>query len=134
MIKEIIPQFPSSERQVWQEAANSWRLPFWDWAANPKVPNLAVSDEVTVTAPPGVTIRMDNPPYKFQMPNDETMGSEGVGTIKGDEDVELAVGGSSWICPCSTSWLISLRNSMVTATPPAAVPPRTRSSQTVRTG
>ena len=92
MVNQIIPQFPSGERQVWQEAADTWRLPFWDWAANPKVPNLAISDEVTVTAPPGVTVRMPNPLYKFQMPNDQRMGSEGVKTIEGDEGVELAVG------------------------------------------
>ena len=94
MINQIVPQFSPSERKVWHDAADTWRLPFWDWAANPKVPNLAMSEEVTVTAPPGVTVRMENPLYKFRMPNDKTMGSEGVGTVKGDEGVELAVGDS----------------------------------------
>ncbi|KAK8131364.1 hypothetical protein PG984_007802 [Apiospora sp. TS-2023a] len=86
MIKDIIPNFPDGERQSWKQAADSWRLPFWDWGVNAKVPALADKPEVTVTAPPGKKVRIENPLYQFRMPNDRPMGSEAVGKLTIEED------------------------------------------------
>ncbi|KAJ5407672.1 hypothetical protein N7509_001555 [Penicillium cosmopolitanum] len=41
MIRDVIPQFPKEEEAGWRELADSWRLPFWDWARNGRVPDLA---------------------------------------------------------------------------------------------
>ena len=91
MVRDIVPKFPANEQAAWKEAADTWRLPYWDWASNGSVPKLGLQPEITVTMPPGVSLRIDNPLYQFKMPNDKTMGSEGVVSIKGDEGVELAV-------------------------------------------
>ncbi len=82
MIKEIIPAFPKSEQGKLREAANSWRFPYWDWAAkkpqesgepNYDVPKLVRLEEVEVRVPGG-TARVPNPFYQFRMPNDMSMG------------------------------------------------------------
>ncbi|KAK8108340.1 uncharacterized protein PG998_010353 [Apiospora kogelbergensis] len=92
MVKQIIPNFPKSEQQSWQQAADTWRLPFWDWAANPRIPALADKPEVTVTAPPGQKVRIENPLYQFRMPNDEPMSTQGVGTVTTDEEESFEYG------------------------------------------
>lgn len=92
MINEIIPEYPESERASSRAAADSWRLPYWDWATNPKIPWLASVPQLYVT-PPGLRkVKMDNPLYQFAMPNSKNMASEGVGNVKlmGEETV-LAV-------------------------------------------
>lgn len=86
MKKDIIPQVPEDKRATWVEAADTWRLPYWDWAAHPEAPKLASRPLVTVTMPNGGTTEMDNPLYQFRMPNDKLMGTEGVES-KGGVDV-----------------------------------------------
>lgn len=89
MINEIIPEYPESERDSSRAVADSWRLPYWDWATNPKIPWLASVPQLYVT-PPGLSkIKMDNPLYQFAMPNSKNMASEGVGDVKlmGEETV-----------------------------------------------
>lgn len=92
MINEIIPEYPESERASSRAAADSWRLPYWDWATNPKVPSLAAAPHLFVTPPGLPMVMMDNPLYQFAMPNSKNMASEGVGdvTVMG-EDIVLAV-------------------------------------------
>ncbi|OQD96201.1 hypothetical protein PENVUL_c096G02586 [Penicillium vulpinum] len=80
MIKEIIPQFPEAHQASWHEQAESWRLPFWDWALNGRVPDLAKYPTITVPMPEGGSLRIDNPLFQFRMPTDKPMRSEGVGT------------------------------------------------------
>ncbi|CAI7673953.1 unnamed protein product [Penicillium viridicatum] len=80
MIKEIIPQFPEAHQASWREQADSWRLPFWDWARNGRVPDLAKYPTITVSSPEGGSVRINNPLFQFRMPTDKPMRSEGVGT------------------------------------------------------
>lgn len=80
MIKEIIPQFPEAHQASWREQAESWRLPFWDWARNGRVPDLAKYPTITVARPEGGSVRINNPLFQFRMPTDKPMRSEGVGT------------------------------------------------------
>lgn len=82
MINEIIPEYPESERASSYAAAESWRLPYWDWATNPKVPWLAAVPQLYVTPPGLPKVKMDNPLYQFAMPNSKNMASEGVGDVK----------------------------------------------------
>lgn len=91
-----MPKFPAAEQAAWRQAADTWRLPYWDWAVSGKVPTLAYSPQVTVTMPPGQTVRIENPLYQFKMPNNKNMGSEQVGTItekgeNGEKDLVLEV-------------------------------------------
>ncbi|KAJ5200889.1 hypothetical protein N7449_005692 [Penicillium cf. viridicatum] len=80
MIKKIIPQFPEAHQASWREQAESWRLPFWDWARNGRVPDLAKYPTITVARPEGGSVRINNPLFQFRMPTDKPMRSEGVGT------------------------------------------------------
>ncbi|KGO40736.1 Concanavalin A-like lectin/glucanases superfamily [Penicillium expansum] len=80
MIKEIIPQFQEAHQSSWREQAESWRLPFWDWARNGRVPDLAKYPTITVPRPEGGSVRINNPLFQFRMPTDKPMQSEGVGT------------------------------------------------------
>ncbi|CAG7929405.1 unnamed protein product [Penicillium olsonii] len=80
MVNDIIPQFPEDRQDGWREQAESWRLPFWDWARNGRVPDLAKYPTTTVPKPEGGTVRIDNPLFQFRMPTDQPMRSEGVGT------------------------------------------------------
>ncbi|KAJ5784169.1 uncharacterized protein N7518_009846 [Penicillium psychrosexuale] len=80
MIKEVIPQFLEADQASWREQAESWRLPFWDWARNGRVPDLAKYPTITVPRPEGGSVRINNPLFQFHMPTDKPMRSEGVGT------------------------------------------------------
>ncbi|KAJ5346417.1 hypothetical protein N7541_008899 [Penicillium brevicompactum] len=80
MVNQVIPQFPEDRQAAWREQAESWRLPFWDWARNGRVPDLAKYPTITVPRPQGGLVRIDNPLFQFRMPTDEPMRSEGVGT------------------------------------------------------
>ncbi|KAJ5375867.1 hypothetical protein N7517_007873 [Penicillium concentricum] len=80
IIREIIPQFPEAHQASWREQAESWGLPFWDWARNGRVPDLAKYPTITVPRPEGGTVRINNPLFRFRMPTDKPMRSEGVGT------------------------------------------------------
>lgn len=82
MIREIIPTFPESDRADLIEAANNFRLPFWDWACkkpgengeyNYDVPKLVRIHEVEVRVPGG-TSKIKNPFWQFSMPDGMSMG------------------------------------------------------------
>ncbi|GAB1310590.1 tyrosinase [Madurella fahalii] len=81
MVDEVIPGMGMG-RQVENElraAANSWRLPFWDWAKNPQIPSLLRAPKLNITLIKRV---IENPLYKFTMPRGEKMGVYGVGPLK----------------------------------------------------
>ncbi|KAL2678554.1 hypothetical protein Neosp_009302 [[Neocosmospora] mangrovei] len=66
MNSEIVPQVTGSQKAKWQEAANSWRLPYWDWAADPSVPAVVRGDNVSIVEFDGqTTISTPNPLYQF---------------------------------------------------------------------
>ncbi|KAL4924110.1 tyrosinase [Aspergillus undulatus] len=81
MIDEIIPQYPESDRPSLREAADTWRLPYWDWAINPRVPWLAADAELQVSLA-GKLETLQNPLYQFRMPNGKQMEAHGVGDVK----------------------------------------------------
>ncbi|PGH30982.1 hypothetical protein GX50_06255 [[Emmonsia] crescens] len=81
MITEIIPKFPKDKQAELKEAADSWRLPFWDWAINHRVPTLAKYPTTTIPTPNGKRERVENPLYQFKMSTNEPFSSEGVGQV-----------------------------------------------------
>lgn len=90
MVQEIIPEYPKNKQNAMRVLADSWRLPYWDWAINLQVPWLAKSPELNISTPAGHIVTMNNPLYKFKMPNDKNMASEGVGNLC-FEDAKLVV-------------------------------------------
>ncbi|GKT45419.1 tyrosinase [Colletotrichum spaethianum] len=55
MTKEIVPAAPSSAQQQWMTEANAWRLPYWDWANIPSVPDVASTPTITIKMPDGTS-------------------------------------------------------------------------------
>ncbi|KAF3394050.1 Tyrosinase [Penicillium rolfsii] len=82
MVNEVIPQFPAEQQAGWRKQADSWRLPFWDWArkGRGRCPDLAKTPTINVPSPAGGFVRIDNPLFQFRMPTNKPMRSEGVGT------------------------------------------------------
>ncbi|KAL4861988.1 hypothetical protein BDV12DRAFT_179541 [Aspergillus spectabilis] len=81
MIDEIIPSYPEKDRPALRTAADTWRLPYWDWAVNPRVPWLAAEPELQVSLL-GELETIKNPLYQFRMPNGKPMEAHGVGDVK----------------------------------------------------
>lgn len=80
MVHEVIPTFPAKLRAELHAAADTWRLPYWDWAMQkpdwldpsnparygPNVPELITLPKVEVRIATGVGA-MDNPVWKFAL-------------------------------------------------------------------
>ncbi|EQL32948.1 hypothetical protein BDFG_04931 [Blastomyces dermatitidis ATCC 26199] len=81
MVDVIIPRLrlPGRVEEEWLEAAYQWRLPFWDWAKYPKIPDLMSKPRIRLRFP---AMTIYNPLYKFEMPNGKKMGVYGLGTLK----------------------------------------------------
>ena len=93
MTQQIIPKYvDDSNRDQWTNAAQTWRLPYWDWAmkkpdqstgsASYNIPQIFQNAQIRITIPSG-PMTVDNPVYKFTMPNQQTMGSAGITNIGG---------------------------------------------------
>lgn len=70
-IQEVINEFPSGQRGRWQQAAATFRMPYWDWAqdgGSNTVPTLIRDQTVTVTKPQG-TVTIPNPLYSYSWGN-----------------------------------------------------------------
>lgn len=80
MVNEIIPKYPAY-KDKYLEAAHTWRLPFWDWAKNPRIPTMARYKTIGITFGGEPKMEMANPLYQFRMPNDKKMKVYGVGPI-----------------------------------------------------
>jgi tyrosinase len=107
MITDIIPQVPEAARAQWKSAADSWRLPYWDWAQkklrkDPSDPG-NIKDKIIYDAPLivkdakievldykqaglGTVAKIDNPMYKFRMPDGSQMGSFGINDVQDKND------------------------------------------------
>ncbi|KAL4785045.1 hypothetical protein BJX76DRAFT_367191 [Aspergillus varians] len=81
MTNEIIPSYPEKDRPALIAAADTWRLPYWDWAVNPKVPWLAAEPVLQVSLA-GKVETLQNPLYQFRMPDGKPMEEHGVGDVK----------------------------------------------------
>ncbi|KAI0466683.1 tyrosinase [Xylaria cf. heliscus] len=80
MVNEIIPKYPAY-KDKYLEAARSWRLPFWDWAKNGRVPEMARYKAISITFGGEPKVEIANPLYQFRMPNDKKMKVYGVGPV-----------------------------------------------------
>ncbi len=75
------------ESDGWITAARRWRLPYWDWASDPTLPELASEKTIRVIkswkrhGEPQMEI-LDNPMYRFQMPGGKPMGDVAYGNYR----------------------------------------------------
>src|SRR5437763_680397 len=91
MVNEIIPKFPEADRGDLTKAAAAWRLPYWDWAAKKKrgtnppaydVPLIVKDPRIEVVGYDLKSVYVDNPMYRFMMPDGERMGCSGISDIQ----------------------------------------------------
>ncbi|RYP56444.1 hypothetical protein DL770_010828 [Monosporascus sp. CRB-9-2] len=92
MTSEVIPKLPLDKQQEWLDAAQTFRLPYWDWAEKKKRGGSDIYDVPVITKDPRIEVVnlndgttpvfIDNPMYKFKMPNDERMGCSGVSDVQ----------------------------------------------------
>lgn len=69
--------FPATQRTLWSAAANQWRLPYWDYAETPAMPELAILKTVVVHRPGGGTLTFDpNPLWTYRIATGKPMGDE----------------------------------------------------------
>ncbi|KAJ8126913.1 hypothetical protein O1611_g6723 [Lasiodiplodia mahajangana] len=91
MVNEIIPKYPAY-KDKYLEAARTWRLPYWDWAKNPRIPQMARYAKVKISFGGEPKFELENPLYQFRMPNDKKMKVYGVGSIVNPEGKPLEYG------------------------------------------
>ncbi|KAI3326155.1 Di-copper centre-containing protein [Xylariaceae sp. AK1471] len=102
MKDEVIPKLPKGRQGDWLDAAKNWRLPYWDWAQKKPRDGKDVYDLPQIAKDPRIevldwkdavsSISIDNPMYKFKMPDNERMGCAGVGDVQ-----DTAPDGVTWI-------------------------------------
>lgn len=83
-MKEIIGRFEADDKEIakWTKAADTWRLPYWDWSTE-HVPEAVRTVEFSIVAPviqPAVLI--GNPLHKFTNPSLKPMGDPSMGDFK----------------------------------------------------
>lgn len=71
-VQNVASQFPDSSKVRYQQAASTFRIPYWDWAAEPAsgdyFPNSVGSPKIGVVTPQsdGKTVQIDNPLYSYK--------------------------------------------------------------------
>ncbi|KAK4862915.1 hypothetical protein LT330_010745 [Penicillium expansum] len=83
MKQEIVPAFAEDLRPEWKEAADGWRLPFWDWGVTTSVPDLCKYPYIFVPTSDGTgEENINNPLFQFRMPTNQPMSTAGVDNFK----------------------------------------------------
>jgi hypothetical protein len=100
MLDIIEATVPDSEKELWKSAAQHWRLPYWDWAADQPyvkdfgVPELTTLEKVDIVLPNLGKANVDNPLWKFTNPNGKPMGDRSMGKYA------IAADGDLPVCSC----------------------------------
>lgn len=77
------------ETEQWVSAAKRWRLPYWDWAVDPRLPEIASGETIRVIKSwngcnEPLLEDLQNPMYRFQMPGFKPMGDSAYGNYRID--------------------------------------------------
>ncbi|PWI69456.1 hypothetical protein PCL_01103 [Purpureocillium lilacinum] len=78
--RRLAQSYPQGLREVYVQAANELRSPFWDWAASSVVPPASVPAKVTINVPNGDDVQeeeVDNPLYSYKIPQQVLDGQYG---------------------------------------------------------
>lgn len=101
MSQEIVPGFAEDLRPEYKEAADGWRMPFWDWGMTTSVPDLCKYPCILVPTSDGTgEENISNPLFQFRMPTNQPMSSAGIDNFKDpwEEDGDML-----YVCSNSTS-------------------------------
>lgn len=63
----IAPTYPESNRAVYLAAAQTLRIPFWDWSVDANIPAVANVSSIQINTPNGQKT-IDNPLYRYSFP------------------------------------------------------------------
>ncbi|GAM33797.1 hypothetical protein TCE0_013r00958 [Talaromyces pinophilus] len=79
--QSIAASYPDDQRQAYVDAATTLRVPYWDWAVNPNMPESLEYQAIVINTPTGEQT-MDNPLYSYKfhplplgsdIPNDDPL-------------------------------------------------------------
>lgn len=56
-------------KKKWQDAADQLRIPYWDWATNPNMPDVVSQQTVQITNSAGQIQQVNNPFYAYNFQN-----------------------------------------------------------------
>ncbi|OJD29174.1 tyrosinase central domain containing protein [Diplodia corticola] len=86
----MMEEAKSRRHKQWILAATRWRLPYWDWAAEPCLPELVLMEQISIVDAWDPVTRhahmrvIPNPMYRFQMPGGRPMGDPSYGDYRID--------------------------------------------------
>lgn len=63
--QDIAKSYPDAQRQSYVDAAKTLRIPFWDWAVNPNLPESTTYQKISINTPTGQQT-LDNPLYSYK--------------------------------------------------------------------
>jgi tyrosinase len=75
----IAREYPPSQQEIYIAAASTLRVPYWDWAATPALPEVVTTRRITINGPDGF-LEMDNPLFNYTFQT----GTAGNGFPSGD--------------------------------------------------
>ncbi|KAI0396602.1 Di-copper centre-containing protein [Xylariaceae sp. FL0594] len=91
-VQRLASEYTDDQAPAYHEAAQKFRLPYWDWASDPSLPPSFGQENVTVNGPDGELV-LRNPLYSYRwqtyplnatlFPGQENMSPE---TVRGDLD------------------------------------------------
>ena len=61
----IAQRYTGSQKDTYVKAAQTFRMPYWDWAANAAIPAELSSQKITINTPTG-SQSIDNPLYSYK--------------------------------------------------------------------
>lgn len=65
----LLEKYPLSQREDYTPAASTLRVPYWDWAAAPALPEVVTTRSITVNTPDG-SHGTDNPLFNYTFQTD----------------------------------------------------------------
>lgn len=63
-VQNISARYTGTNAARYQAAANTWRIPYWDWASTPAMPATVSAPTLRITAPSGA-VTVPNPLYNY---------------------------------------------------------------------
>ncbi|KAL7900614.1 Monophenol monooxygenase [Trichoderma sp. SZMC 28014] len=92
-ISDIMMEEAKTRGPVWILAAKRWRLPYWDWASEPRLPELVLTETISIidswNPNSGAQKKVvTNPMYRFRMPGGLPMGDSKHGDYRIDGNAE----------------------------------------------
>ncbi|CZR60853.1 related to monophenol monooxygenase precursor (tyrosinase precursor) [Phialocephala subalpina] len=67
--QDVVKTYPASMQATWQIAADQLRIPFWDWASNYTLPDIAEQSTTQIMNSSGKYQTVNNPLYQYKFQN-----------------------------------------------------------------